>query len=108
MPGIEHHEIARLTEEYGGAWGINHTRRLLHLIEIIGAGQSYDAEVVWLAAHLHDWGAYAPWAQPGVDHVVRSLEVAREYLAEHACPADLAAAVLGCIGTPAAASRPFS
>ncbi len=28
---IDKGEIARLTEEYGGEWGINHTRRLLQL-----------------------------------------------------------------------------
>ena len=36
---INRDELARLTEEYGGAWGINHTRRLLSLIDIIGADQ---------------------------------------------------------------------
>jgi HD superfamily phosphodiesterase len=64
-------EIVRLTEEYGGQWGINHTRRLLQLIAIIGEGLQYDQDVVWLAAHLHDWGAYGPWVQAGVDHAVR-------------------------------------
>ena len=94
---LDHDEIARLTEEYGGAWGINHTRRLLALIDVIGAGQSYDAEAVWLAAHLHDWGAYKPWAQAGVDHAVRSREVAEQFLAERGCPPALAERVLECI-----------
>lgn len=73
-------ELARLTLEYGGKWGINYTRRLLHLIEIIGEGLAYDREVVWAAAHLHDWGGYAPWLQSGVDHALRSGQVAREFL----------------------------
>ena len=50
---IDNDEIARLTEEYGGAWGINHTRRLLKLISIIGEGLGYDEHTAWLAAHLH-------------------------------------------------------
>lgn len=29
MTNIKKDEIARLTEEYGGQWGINHTQRLL-------------------------------------------------------------------------------
>jgi hypothetical protein len=29
MHAINREEIIRLTEEYGGQWGINHTRRLL-------------------------------------------------------------------------------
>lgn len=96
MP-IDHAELVRLTEEYGGQWGIQHTRRLLKLIDIIGAGLSYDSEAVWLAAHLHDWGGYGHWAQPGVDHAVRSLEVAREYLTARECPPALLSLVLECI-----------
>ncbi len=94
---IDKAEITRLTEEFGGAWGINHTRRLLHLVEIIGQGLSYDHDVVWLAAHLHDWGAYKPWAQEGVDHAVRSRSVAETFLNERAYPDDFKTVVLECI-----------
>ena len=83
---IDRDEIARLTVEYGGEWGINHTRRLLELVSRIGAAREYDHEVTWLAAHLHDWGGYAPWARPGVDHAARSTEVAADFLRERACP----------------------
>lgn len=55
MTEINKDEIAWLTEEYCGEWGINHTRRLLHLIDIIGRDIQYTADVTWLAAHLHDW-----------------------------------------------------
>jgi uncharacterized protein len=96
---IDRLEIARLTETYGGAWGINHTRRLLHLVELIGREQAYDEEIVWLAAHLHDWGAYSHWAQEGVDHAVRSTQVAETFLAELGYPADRARRVLECIAT---------
>ena len=78
---LDRDEIAALTEEYGGAWGINHSRRLLHLVTLIRDDRDYDDEVVWLAAHLHDWGGYSQWAQSGVDHAVRSAEVAAGFLA---------------------------
>lgn len=92
-------ELARLTREYGGDWGINHTQRLLHLVEMIGAGMEYDRDVIWTAAHLHDWGAYSPWTQPGVDHVQRSVEVARDYLAQHGFPEPFTRLVITCIAT---------
>lgn len=95
--GIDHHEIVTLTEEYGGAWGINHTRRLLKLVTIIGEGLEYNAEAIWIAAHLHDWGAYAPWAQKEVDHALRSRQVAEAYLSERNCPLELKELVLECI-----------
>ncbi len=94
---IDQEEIVRLTEEYGGAWGINHTRRLLQLVALIGDGQTYDADAVWLAAHLHDWGAYAPWAQKDVDHTERSLQVVETFLCERGYPLALQERVLECI-----------
>jgi uncharacterized protein len=94
---IDHNEITRLTEEYGGQWGINHTRRLLELTSIIGEGLVYDVEAVWIAAHLHDWGAYPAWAEKDVDHAIRSRQVADEYLAGISCPVKLKSLVLECI-----------
>jgi uncharacterized protein len=94
---IDRDEIIRLTEEYGGQWGINHTRRLLHLISMIGEGQEYNADAVWVAAHLHDWGGYAPWAQKGVNHALRSRRVAETFLVERGYPGNLIELVLECI-----------
>ncbi len=92
-------EIVRLTESYGGPWGINHTRRLLKLIDTIGEGCRYDQEVVWMAAHLHDWGGYPAWAQTGVDHALRSKQVAAGFLAENGYADSLIVPVLECIET---------
>ena len=94
---IDRDELIRLNEEYGGPWGINHTRRLLELISIVGEGQRYNADALWVAAHLHDWGAYGKWAQPGVDHALRSRQVAEAFLAERDYPPDEAKLILDCI-----------
>jgi uncharacterized protein len=92
-------EVAHLTEEYGGQWGISHVRRLLHLISEIAEDRASDEEVVWLAAHLHDWGAYSAWAQPGVDHAVRSTQVAAPFLRERGYPEERIQKILECIAT---------
>ncbi len=97
MNEIDKDEIARLTEEYGGQWGLNHTRRLLHLISVIGEGQRYDPDVVWIAAYLHDWGGYSKWMQPGVDHALRSRQVAEAFWSERAYPVELLIPILECI-----------
>lgn len=83
---IDKLEIAHLTEEYGGCWGINHTRRLIHLITRIGEGQNFNQDVVWVAAHLHDWGAYPKWAQKDIAHAIRSAQVAQLFLSERKYP----------------------
>ena len=98
MNGHRSNEIARLTEEYGGQWGINHTRRLARTDHPSSArGWIYNSEAVWIAAHLHDWGAYAPWAEKEVEHALRSRQVADDFLTERNCPAELKALVLECI-----------
>jgi HD superfamily phosphodiesterase len=97
MCKIDQDEIVRLTQEYGGAWGINHTRRLLELVESIAADEPYGRDVVWLAAHLHDWGAYHPWARTGVDHTRRSLDIVGPFLAGRGYPEELCSKVLECI-----------
>lgn len=97
MENIDRQEISDLTLEYGGEWGINHTQRLLHLISIIGRDVTYDEDVVWVAAHLHDWGGYSKWAQSGVDHAVRSRQVAEAFLKERNFPQEFIQHVLECI-----------
>jgi uncharacterized protein len=76
---------------------INHTRRLLELITLIGADRQYDTDAVWVAAHLHDWGGYGPWKRDGVHHAVRSKEVAEDFLKKWTYPDDFSALVLECI-----------
>jgi uncharacterized protein len=73
-------ELQKLAKEYGGEYGLNHSLRLLAIINTIGAGSTYDRDVVYTAVLMHDWGGYAPWKQDGVDHAVRSAEVAKTYL----------------------------
>jgi len=97
MDNINKDEIIRLTEEYGKQWGINHTRRLLDLIEVIGKGLEFNQDAIWLAAHLHDWGAYAPWKQEGIDHAVRSKEVASDFLEKRDYSQEFKDLVLECI-----------
>ncbi len=99
MKPLDRNEIVQLTEQYGGVWGLQHSRRLLHLISLIDKGQEYNADAVWIAAHLHDWGAFSAWKQAGVDHAVRSTEVARDFLNERGCKPDFIELVLECIAT---------
>ncbi len=96
---LDRDEITALTAEYGGEWGLRHSQRLLLLVSLIVGDQDYDREAVWLAAHLHDWGGYAKWARPGVDHATRSAEVAADFLAGQDCPPERMTLVLEAIST---------
>lgn len=102
---IEKGEIIRKTEEYGGAMGCNHTKRLLDLISRIGEGQRYDPESVWLAVHLHDCGGYSRWKKASVDHAERSKDVAEAFLSEKGCPQEKLKKVLAYIETHHSAEK---
>ena len=75
-------ELINLTKQYGGDYGINHSKRILNIIDTIGKNYSFDSEVVHISVYLHDWGGYSPWKKDGIDHAERSVEVARDYLAD--------------------------
>jgi uncharacterized protein len=94
---MDRDEIAKLTKEYGGDWGLSHSRRLLRLISILAEDIEYDKDVIWLAAHLHDWGAYPQWAVAGMDHALRSTRIAEDFLTANGCPPETLNRVLECI-----------
>ena len=90
-------QIEKMTIEYGGQWGISHVRRLLKLIDLISGNKDYDKEVIWIATHLHDWGAYPNWKIKEMDHAARSKEIASEYLADKALSDEKLLLILECI-----------
>lgn len=69
-------EIEQFTREYGEGWGHSHVCRVLALIDRIGQGHDYDSEITCWAAWLHDWGAFPRYRRPGVDHPLRSRQIA--------------------------------
>lgn len=66
--------------ECGGQFAVNHSRRLLKIIDVIGAGLSYDRDIVEFCAYVHDLGAYIPYKETGKDHAVRSDEIVSEII----------------------------
>ncbi|MCR4402953.1 MAG: HD domain-containing protein [Firmicutes bacterium] len=102
---MDKEEIMRLTEEYGGKYGLNHSKRILHIVSLIAGDQEYDRDVVWTSAFLHDWGSYSPWKVDGIDHAMRSKQVAEGFLTKAGCDEGFIGRVLECIelhhsGTP--------
>jgi uncharacterized protein len=65
-----------LTIEYGEGWGYPHVCRVLRLIDEIGAEMTFNQDVILYATYLHDWGAFPRFRKPGVEHALRSLQVA--------------------------------
>lgn len=76
-------DIIELTTQVGEEWAIAHARRLLELIEQIGAGLPYDASILELAAYMHDWGAFPRYIQKDVEHAIRSRQVVEAEILPH-------------------------
>ena len=89
--------ILALTEKFGGEWAVQHAQRLIRLVETIGKDLDYSPEVIWLAAHMHDWGTLPHWSREGVSHCARSCELAREEMRKLKLPPPIAARVLEAI-----------
>ena len=90
-------ELLQYTYQYGGDWGLAHSQRLIKMVDVLAEGNPYDKDVVFLAAALHDWGAYPKWVIPNVEHYIRSKQIAEEFLAEHHYPEAMITKVLECI-----------
>ena len=83
------------------SWGVRHSERnyVLGMALAEADGLAVDADVLFAAAFLHDWGGIAPFAVAGKDHAVRSVELAEPFLAGAGFPMErfpaVRAAILG-------------
>ncbi|MCL4274859.1 MAG: hypothetical protein KJZ77_13385 [Anaerolineales bacterium] len=68
-------DIIRMTAEAGEGWALAHAKRLIELVEHIGADLPHDAHIMELAAYLHDWGAFPIHYQKDIEHALRSRQV---------------------------------
>ena len=94
------------------AWGWRHSERDFLLARQIARdeGLAIDEDVLFAAAFLHDSGAIPPFAKEGVDHAVRSAELAEPFLRQAGFPMAkfpaVRAAILGHMFDKEAGSRP--
>ena len=83
------------------SWGVRHSERnyVLGMALAEAEGLTVDADVMFAAAFLHDWGGIEPFAAAGVDHAVRSVQLAEPFLTEAGFPMEkfpaVRAAILG-------------
>lgn len=87
-------DVMEMTRVEGDAWKLSHVRRVLQLIGLIGAGMVYDQTAVTIATYLHDWGAYPRFQQPGVEHALRSRQVAETLILPRMDLPDTAVAII--------------
>jgi uncharacterized protein len=77
------------------AWGWTHSERDYRLAMDIAAKEhlAIDSDVLFAAAFTHDIGAIGEYQKAGVDHAVRSAELAGPLLVEMGFPAEKVPAV---------------
>jgi uncharacterized protein len=94
------------------AWGWRHSERDFLLARQLAReeGLAIDEDVLFAAAFLHDAGAIPPFAKEGVDHAVRSAELAEPFLRAAGFPMAkfpaVKAAIIGHMYDKEAGSRP--
>jgi hypothetical protein len=72
------------------AWGASHSRRDYALARALAESDhlTYDDDVLYAAAYLHDIAGFAPWMKAGVDHQDRGAELMDSVLAGIGFPHD--------------------
>lgn len=77
------------------AWGWTHSERDYRLASEIAAkeGLAIDTDILFAAAFTHDIGAIGEFQKEGVDHAVRSVEIAEPLLKDAGFPPEKLAAV---------------
>jgi uncharacterized protein len=85
-------EIENRLSEYGESWAYPHVARVLALAERIAGTLEYQPECFWYAAVLHDWGAFPKYRQAGIEHAIRSRQIAEEEILPYTgfAPAEIA------------------
>ena len=87
-------QIKQSTIELGQSWGFAHATRVLKLVDIIGAELEYDKNTLSYAVYLHDWGAFPQYFQPGLDHALRSRQIAETEILPTTCLSTATQAVI--------------
>jgi len=82
-PEISLSHLRAMTIEHGEGWGYPHVCRVLRLVQEIGADIPCDENVIHYATYLHDWGAFPRYRQAGVDHALRSRQIAEMEILPH-------------------------
>ncbi len=84
--------IRQLNEQHfkHTAWGTAHSVRDYDVARWIAATDhlTYDDDVLFAAAYLHDIAGFPPWEKQGVDHQDRGAELMDSVLTEFGFPAE--------------------
>lgn len=96
------------------AWGWTHSERDYLLASSIARreGMKVDDDVLFAASFVHDIGAIGDFQREGIDHAVRSVEIAEPFLTEAGFPVEklpaVREAILGHMHDKPAGARPES
>ena len=74
--------LEKLTYEAGGDYSLNHSKRLLKLVEEFAGDITYNKDLMIFCVYTHDLGAYKPYKKEGVEHALRSKEIVVDFFQE--------------------------
>lgn len=80
MKDIKTDKLETLILECGGEYGLNHSKRLIKLVDQIAEGRKYNKNIILFCSYTHDLGAFPRFAKEGIHHAIRSREVAETLL----------------------------
>ena len=81
MPNRNFDALSRMTLEYGEKYGLDHSLRIIALVQRLARGRSYNEDVIAFCAFVHDFGGYSKFLEAGKDHAARSTEILPQFMA---------------------------
>lgn len=76
-------KLEALILECGGEYGLNHSKRLIKIVDLIADGKKYNKDIILFCSYTHDLGAFPRYAKEGIHHAIRSREVAEILLSNY-------------------------
>jgi uncharacterized protein len=80
---ITREEIEQITKAEGEYWAYPHVQRVLHTADQIRGDLQVHSDWFWYAVLLHDWGAFPKFRVAGIEHALRSRQVAEQIIMPH-------------------------
>ena len=80
MNSRDFNSLRDLVLECGGEFGLDHSKRLIKIVDVITENRSYNEDIIEFCSYTHDLGGYPKYMKENVDHAVRSREIVGPFI----------------------------
>lgn len=72
--------LSEVVLECGGEFGLNHSKRLIKIVEVIAEDRSCNKDIIEFCSYTHDLDGYPKYMKENVDYAVRSWDIVGSFI----------------------------